>query len=148
MLNMALLALVGGFVLGFNRILITKVGQRHGIYSSSVWNHLGGLIFVFLWILFFGSFKEILPNTQSAPSYLLIGGVIGALFVALNSLLIPKLGLLITTTLIISGQMVLGVFIDYFQGRIESLPQTLLGLIIILAGVSLRLFPANRKPTT
>jgi len=73
----------------------------------------------------------------SAPPLYFIGGVIGAFFVALTSWIIPYLGIMKTTVLLISGQMLMGTAIDFYAGNTDHLGSALLGLFLIIMGTLL-----------
>ena len=78
-----------------------------------------------------------MPNI---PIEAYLGGVIGAGFVIITSFVIPKIGVLKTSMIFISGQMTCGVLIDFLIGNLKDLPSTLLGLFLILIGVSLNFY--------
>lgn len=72
-----------------------------------------------------------------APWGAYLGGLIGALFVALNSYVLPRLGTLRAALLIISGQMLAGVVIDRLRDSNGSAGLQILGVGLILLGVYL-----------
>lgn len=131
---LSLIALAGGAALGINRSLLGELGSGIGPAKASVINHLGGAIFLLL-ILFIKQERFVLSTFIEAPRYAYIGGVIGALFVALVSWLLPKVGAMKTTILLISGEMLVSTAIDYFSGKVTSIPLTVLGLGFVLLGV-------------
>ena len=72
---------------------------------------------------------------QQIPILSYLGGVIGALYVAINSHVLTRIGALKTALLVISGQMVTGVMFDVVgQPFLDSAIQ-LVGVILIIAGV-------------
>ncbi|WPU64560.1 DMT family transporter [Peredibacter starrii] len=129
-----IIALLGGAALGMNRAFLGKLGATLGAPAASVINHIGGAIFIFIVLVATGSafdFNQLI----SAPSYAYIGGLVGALFVALVSWLIPKAGVMRTTILIISGQILLSTIIDFFNDKVRSIVMAGIGLTLILCGV-------------
>ncbi|MEI8592597.1 DMT family transporter [Photobacterium sp. Hal280] len=69
-------------------------------------------------------------------------GVIGVLFVAINSLVLPKIGAMRTSLLVISGQMLVGVLLSlvllFLKGQsLLDMIWPIAGMILILFGVSL-----------
>lgn len=129
-----IIALLGGAALGMNRAFLGRLGATLGAPAASVINHIGGAIFIFIILLVSGSALN-LDQMISAPKYAYIGGLVGALFVALVSWLIPKAGVMRTTILIISGQILLSTIIDFFNDKIRSISMAGIGLTLILSGV-------------
>jgi len=64
-----------------------------------------------------------------------LGGVLGTFFVAINSYVIPRLGVTKTALLVISGQMLVAVVISNHSSSVVSLFIQLLGVALILLGV-------------
>lgn len=109
-----------------------------GIYKSNVVNHLTGTIGALIFVLLFvrqSSFQfETLTKIGIFP---LIGGLLGATFVCLSNYTLPKTKVLISTLLILMGQTVASVIIDYFVlGQIASI-KTLIGTVLIVVAVIL-----------
>jgi bacterial/archaeal transporter family-2 protein len=65
-----------------------------------------------------GLFKKVewirLLETQQAPWWAFLGGILGAFYVATVVLVLPRLGMALTFSLIIAGQIVLSIIIDHF----------------------------------
>lgn len=81
----------------------------------------------------------------TAPWWMWLGGIVGALFVLGNAFLVPQIGTGLAVVIVLVGLMIGSLLIDQF-GWLESQrnPLTLaqlLGLIVMIAGVALiRLF--------
>ncbi len=73
---------------------------------------------------------------QATPAYTWLGGVIGALFVATSSWALARLGAMACALLVISGQMLTGVWLDSLSRELGW--QAWLGAALILAGVILQ----------
>ncbi len=135
-LVVTLWALAGGVSLGLNRSLLGMLGVSIGPAGASVVNHMGGAIFIFIVIIITNGGSELTSVLLSrAPLYAYCGGIIGALFVAIASWVIPKAGVMKATVLLVSGQMLMGTIIDLILGRVHSIPSALGGLALIIAGV-------------
>lgn len=134
LIGVFMLALLGGVSLGINRSLLGRLGIGVGAAGASVINHIGGALFVFLLLLLTGGRLD-RGLFHEAPGYAYVGGVIGALFVMITSWLIPRAGVMKTTVLLISGQMLFGTILDFLLGRLSSFPVSLGGLGLILVGV-------------
>jgi transporter family-2 protein len=134
LIGVFILALLGGVSLGINRSLLGRLGVGVGAAGASVINHAGGALFVFLLLLLTGGRLDV-GLLQEAPAYAYVGGIIGAFFVMITSWLIPRTGVMKTTVLLISGQMLFGSILDFLLERLSSLPVSLAGLGLILMGV-------------
>ena len=80
-------------------------------------------------------------SAKNAPAVAWIGGLLGAFYVTANVLLVPRLGVAMTFSLIIAGQMLVTVIIDHFgllgvPVKEVSLPRAA-GILLITAGVVL-----------
>ncbi|MFD4314790.1 DMT family transporter [Streptomyces sp. NPDC058548] len=153
-----LLALLNGAFIGTSRAVNGQLSTRIGPFRASVWNHVVG--FVLLTVVLFalhglsgagsgsGSGAEagtaVGPGAVPVSAYL--GGVFGALFVAVNSHVFPRLGAMNASLLVISGQVLSAVAIDGVQdGSLPSAPR-LLGVALVLTGLALpRLVERYRK---
>lgn len=133
MVEMMLLALLGGVFLALNRIFISRLGMSLGAFRSSYWNHLVGFGLLLL-IMLMAFWPFTVRPLLLAPWWLYLGGAIGALFIALSSIVIPKIGATRALAMIISGQMTVSTLIDYQLDRIESPSAALLGLVLVVAG--------------
>lgn len=131
-----ILGLTGGVLLGINRALIGKLGSDMGAASASVVNHLGGLIFILLIVVIKNEWFT-LDHYLHAPWYAYLGGMVGALFVALVGWIIPRIGVMKTSLLLISGQMIFSAAIDLFTGKLSSWSSASIGLALIMGGVFL-----------
>ncbi|NNL95216.1 MAG: DMT family transporter, partial [Xanthomonadales bacterium] len=130
MVEMTLFALLGGFLLALNRILISRLGMSIGAFRSSWWNHVVGFVLLVPIVLL-----VLAPRTTAlsdAPWWAYMGGAIGALFVALSSIVIPRIGATTALALMITGQMTISTLIDFRLGKIDSPEIALLGLALII----------------
>lgn len=127
------LAILSGILISLNRAANGRVGMSLGAFKASYWNHLVGFVFLTLILLLISGF--VWDQAATAPWYVYLGGVLGTFFVAINSYVIPRLGVTKTALLVISGQMLIGVIISNHSSSIISLLMQLLGVVLILAGV-------------
>lgn len=126
-----LLALLNGCCISFCRILNGRLSQDTSAFNASLWNHVVGFIFLSLIVYFTSSVPVI--TIMDAPVSAWFGGVIGALFVALNSYVLSKVGATLTALLVIGGQLLTGFVWDVFSNGAELTP--LFGILCILIGV-------------
>jgi transporter family-2 protein len=75
--------------------------------------------------------------SSQTPLFAYMGGLFGAVYVVINSYAFTKIGAIKTVLLVISGQMISGIFIDYKSRTIDSAWMQCIGVVLILAGVYL-----------
>ena len=126
-----LLALLNGCCISFCRILNGRLGQDSSAFNASLWNHVVGFVFLSLIVYLVPSTP--LGTIMEAPITAWLGGVIGAVFVAMNSYVLLKVGATLTTLLVIGGQLLTGAVLDAVSHGIALMP--LVGVLLILAGV-------------
>ncbi|WP_374420919.1 DMT family transporter [Chromobacterium sp.] len=135
-----LLALLNGVCIGASRAINGRLAQQGGAFAASWWNHLVGfLLLSALLPMLSGSAGSGLAD---APVGAYLGGVLGALFVAVNSHVLTRLGMMKTTLLVIAGQMLTGILLDRLAGIERPALAQLLGAALILAGLWLARRPA------
>lgn len=126
-----ILALLNGCCISFSRILNGKLGQDTSAFNASFWNHVVGFVFLSLVVYLM---PDIPMNTiLNAPPLMWTGGVIGAVFVALNSYVLTNIGATLTALLVIGGQLLAGVIWDVAVNSIET--TQLIGIIFIILGI-------------
>lgn len=100
-----------------------------------------GTLSLLIYIFATGTSISGLSLARTAPPVAWIGGLIGAFFVASTVALVPKLGVAMTFSLVIAGQMIVTLIIDHFgilgvPVREVSIPR-IIGMLMIIAGVVL-----------
>ena len=142
MLIMTLLALLNGFCIGLSRSLNGQLSQFKGPFKASFYNHLIGFLFLSVILLGLGlEFKQLQSAWHLDNWHLYLGGVIGALYVALNSYVLSLMGTTRAALFVISGQMVAGVMLDILiqaeADKLLSYGLQALGVIVIIWGIHL-----------
>lgn len=133
MFTLIVLALLNGVCIGLSRAINGRLALDRGAFHASLCNHIVGFLFLSLLLVATGSING--TTFGQAPWGAYLGGVIGALFVALNSYVLPRLGTLRAALLIISGQMLAGVVIDRLRDSGDTISAQILGVGLILLGV-------------
>lgn len=129
------IAVTGGVFVALSRQINGRLSLSNSPLIASFWNHIVGFTVLTVIGLLLGG---LLPSgAADAPWYAFIGGPIGVVFIASGSWLIPRIGAVNTALLVISGQMVSGVVLDLFSDQPPRLWASLLGIILILAGMIL-----------
>jgi bacterial/archaeal transporter family-2 protein len=134
-----MLPIIFAFAAGVCVILSRQVNGRLSLSTtpliSSFFNHVVGFVFLTLLGLVIGGL--IPSNLGEIPWWVYIGGPLGVIFVAVGSWLITRIGAVNSTLLVISGQMVCGVLFDFLRGVPVTLWASVLGIILIFAGIAL-----------
>ena len=80
-------------------------------------------------------------NAKDAPAVAWVGGVLGAFFVTTTVLLAPRLGVAMTFSLIVLGQMLITLIIDHFGLLGVPIQQVTIariaGILLVIGGVVL-----------
>jgi len=100
-----------------------------------------GTVALFIYSLATGQTFSSLTSARQAPVVAWLGGVLGAFFVTAVVIAVPRLGVAMTFSLIVAGQMIITLFLDHFGFLgLEERPISILrvvGVILITGGVIL-----------
>ncbi len=100
-----------------------------------------GTAALFVYILFAGIPLGNLASLKQASLVSWTGGILGAFFVASAVILVPKLGVALTFSLIVAGQMMITLFLDHFGFLgvpVKELSlMRLIGVVCVVGGVVL-----------
>ena len=125
-----------GIVLAIMISLNGGLGNISGNYASSVIIHFVGLIGIIFVLIFT---KSKIKNLKGIPFYMFTGGLIGILAVLFTNIGFSGLGVSLTVSLSLLGQLITSLIIDHFgyfnMPVIEFDKKKILGLIIIIAGI-------------
>ena len=120
-------------------IMISLIGGVSNIacnYASSVIIHFVGLIGIIFVLIFT---KSKIKNLKGIPFYMFTGGLIGILTVLFTNIGFMGLGVSLTVSLSLLGQLVTSLVIDHFgyfnMTVVEFDKKKILGLIVIIAGI-------------
>ncbi len=140
------MAALAGFFMPVQAAINSQLGQKIGgpILASAVSFFIGTICLFFYLFLSKVSFPAV-AIIQSVPLKLYLGGVIGAMFVALITILIPKLGAATMVAFVLGGQVTTSLILDHFgllglPQHALSLPRILGGILIILGIYLIRRF--------
>jgi transporter family-2 protein len=131
-----LIGLVGGLAVGIQSILAGAMGQKIGGTATSFIIHLGGMVFSGILLVLRGGEK--IRDWRSLPWYMLGAGIFGLILYLTISVTLPRVGGTMMMTLIIIGQLSMGIVIDHFglfgvAMHPIDLPR-ILGVVALLAG--------------
>lgn len=100
-----------------------------------------GTLALFIYIVLTGIPLNNLAAATGAPAVAWIGGLLGAFFVSAMATVVPRIGVALSLSLAIAGQMLVTLLIDHFGwlGTIEKPinPMRVLGAVLITIGVVL-----------
>lgn len=130
-----LIGLLNGFCITLSRVFNGQLSTKYGAFHASLVNHVVG--FLFLSLLLFTVSVSLLDPLHTMPNEpeLYLGGAIGALYVAVNSFVIAKLGSTNSIVLVVCGQMLFGLAVDMYSSRLEDLGLNVLGAGLVITGV-------------
>lgn len=133
MLVYAALAFLAGVLVIISRQVNGRLALSTSALESSFWNHVVGLVVLSLVALVFGGLFT--PGVADVPLWAYAGGTVGVVFIAASSWLITRLGAARTAMMIIAGQMVFGVVLDFWLGAPGNPWARILGVALILTGM-------------
>lgn len=135
-----LLGLLNGVAVSLSRTLNGRLASARGAMTASLANHLLGFGLLGALLILKGAPWERLAGLAGLDPWLLLGGVLGALFVAISSWAIGRVGALACALLIVAGQLAGGALLDALAGRLAG--SDLLGILLVLAGAALQRWQA------
>ena len=135
MIGYVLVAILNGIVIGTSRAINGQLSAARGAFPASLWNHVVGFVFLTLVLAVIGEWR--FESALALPWVAYLGGLFGALFVAVTSYVFPRLGAMNAAVLVISGQMIAAVVLDYLNENVTPTVARCAGVVLVLAGVYL-----------
>ncbi|WP_261884319.1 DMT family transporter [Vibrio pelagius] len=132
------LGVLNGFCITLSRVFNGQLSAKYGAFHASLVNHVVG--FLFLSLLLFTVSVSLFGPVQAMPSdpVLYLGGVIGALYVAVNSFVMVRLGSTNSIVMVVSGQMLFGLVMEMSTKDLATLKIQLIGALLVVLGVFLK----------
>jgi transporter family-2 protein len=135
-----LLALAAGAMMPTQAAINNKLaGYVESPISAAFISFFVGTLALFIYLLLTGTPLSSLWNFKDAPPVAWIGGLLGAFFVTSAVILVPRLGVAMTFSLIIAGQMLITLVLDHFGFLGVPVKEISLarvgGILLITAGV-------------
>ena len=133
------LTILAGCVLPFQGAINGRLGKsiESPVYASLI-SFLIGTIALFCYgVVTQSSFR--LQSVKELPAYEWTGGILGAFYVLVVVLMLPRLGAALAFSLIVAGQMAVSIWLDH-TGTLVAVQHPIniwrvLGLFLIIAGV-------------
>lgn len=137
-----LLALFAGTLMPTQAAVNSRLGVyvQHPVLSAFISFAVGTLALI-AYLLLSGVPLGNLWAAKNAPWSVWTGGLLGAIFVSAIVLLVPRLGVALTFSLIVAGQMTITLLLDHygFMGipvKSINVPR-ILGVVLVILGVLL-----------
>jgi bacterial/archaeal transporter family-2 protein len=134
-----IIALLSGAVLPIQAGLNARLGTaaQSPVYASAI-SFVVGTVALIIYILVTRQTASV-AGMKELPSYIWLGGLLGAFYVTAIVLLFPKLGPGLTFGLVVAGQMIVSVLLDHYNILVaQQTPisyMKVLGIILVVAGV-------------
>lgn len=140
-------ATLAGMLIPIQALINARLGMHiGGPITAALVNFLTGTLFLIVLLL---AVRLPLPTPGSLSGVsplLLLGGVMGAFFVAMGAFVVPKLGAAGMVAVVIASQLIASLILDHFgvlQGTQEITWARFAGACFLLAGAFLILRPAS-----
>lgn len=136
-----LLALMfcGGIAIAVQPSINSRLAQKVGTLESSCISFAVGTLLLMAVVLFAG--KGSLRGVANASWWELTGGCLGAMFVTMTIVAIPRIGTTAAMAAVIGAQLTTGVILDHFGlFGFRTIPldgKRAVGLALLMAGASL-----------
>ena len=109
-LTLILLAIAAGLSNGFQAPINAALGKYTGAIESSCISFTVGALSLFIVAMVIG--RGSIIKFAEAPSYLLVGGILGAILVTIMLIVVTRIGAAVTISSVITGQMIAALIID------------------------------------
>ncbi|MFE8702369.1 DMT family transporter [Cytobacillus sp. FJAT-54145] len=107
-----ILAVIGGLAVGLQATINGGLGKKVGTIETSFISFTIGTLALLFMVIFFG--KGNIMAVGDVPKWQLTGGLLGALYVFIMVLVVPKLGVASSLMAVIAGQLIMGAILDHF----------------------------------
>lgn len=136
-----LLALGAGVTLAIQGAINGQLGiQLNSPIQASLISCAEGACILFVVVLIQRTLKNVtLLTKDKTPWYIYIGGILGALYVLVNALLVPTIGAGNVVVLTLLGQMIVSLFLEHFGilgayvQRISNIK--IIGVLLMIIGI-------------
>ncbi|HVM88836.1 MAG TPA: DMT family transporter [Puia sp.] len=133
-------ALALGAILPTQAAINSKLARAIGspVYAAFI-SFAVGTVALFLYLIITKQFNVQALQPKQHPWWIWIGGLLGTFFVAGIVILMPRLGVVLTFSLVIAGQMIASILFDQFGWLSVAIREISLGkiagVILLIAGV-------------
>jgi transporter family-2 protein len=141
MSNMVLILLMfcGGLAIAIQPSLNARLALKVGSYESSLISFAVGTLAMLVMVMIAG--RGNLRNIADVSWWELTGGLLGAYFVTMTIIAVPRLGTLSVMSIIIAGQLITGALLDQYGvlglRQIPLTPLRGIGIVLLCLGAGL-----------
>ncbi|HTY95977.1 MAG TPA: DMT family transporter [Solirubrobacteraceae bacterium] len=136
-----LVGVAAGCLVGIQAPVNSRLGRVIGTLPAATFSFLVGTAALVLITSIVGGGLGALGGVNRAPAWALIGGLLGAVYVATALVVVRTLGAAGLTAVVITGQLAVSVAIDRFGwlgvARQPISSHRVVGLVLLVAGVVL-----------
>ena len=139
--NMMLIVLMacGGLAVAVQPSINARLAQKVGSYESSMISFAVGTLAMIVIVMISG--RGSVREVTAASWWELSGGLLGAYFVTMTIIAVPRLGTTAVMAIIITGQLITGALLDQFGAfGMRQIPLTSMrgiGILLLCLGASL-----------
>lgn len=142
-----ILAIAIGFTIIVSMVQNARLEHEINIHQVTLLNFMTGITGASLYFVFSGESLSQLTNLATMPFLGYIGGAIGVIVVTLSTIVIKKVSIIASAMLMYTGQLLMGLIIDYGRGTELSIGK-IIGCILIVAGVYFNSYVDSKKTST
>jgi transporter family-2 protein len=136
---LVLLMACGGLAVAIQPSINARLAQKVGSYESSLLSFAVGTMALFFMVLIFG--RGNLRNVVDTSWWELTGGLLGAYFVTMTIIAVPRMGILAVMAIIIAGQLTTAALLDHYGAfglrQITLTPLRGFGILLLCIGAGL-----------
>jgi transporter family-2 protein len=129
----------GGIAIAIQPSINARLAQKVGPYESSFISFAVGTLAMLVMVMLTG--RGTLRAVGGATWWELTGGLLGAFFVTLTIIIVPKIGTTAVMAGAISGQLATSAVLDHFGlfglKQLPMEPKRLMGIVLLAAGAAL-----------
>lgn len=134
-----LLMFFGGMAVAVQPSINARLAQKVGTYESSLISFAVGTLALLIVVMVSG--RGNLRGMATASWWEMTGGFLGAFFVTLTIITVPRLGTTAVMATIIAGQLITAALLDHFGlfglRHLPLTPLRLVGMLLLAAGATL-----------
>jgi transporter family-2 protein len=124
---------LAGVTIVLSRIINSKLAEKLGTLQGTLINYITGLTLSFLCYLFSNEIPLLTFHVyKSIPLWAYLGGLTGVIVILSSNYITPRISTFYITLLIFIGQLIIGIFIDYFMLHELSIGKVIGGLFVII----------------
>ncbi len=133
------LVFLGGIGVAVQASVNGGLGQKIGVFEGAFVSFLVGTVTLFLVMLFFG--RGNLLQVFQVPKWQLLGGLMGAFFVSIMVISVPRIGAGAAIFTVVSAQLIASSLIDHFGWLgVKQIPldgQRIIALLLMIIAITL-----------